>query len=430
MRRGGNAVDAAVATGFALAVVHPEAGNIGGGGFMVIRMKDGSSHAIDYREVAPGLATRDMFVDHNGNPTNLSITGHLAAGVPGAVAGMAEAHRRLGRLPWREVVEPAGAERVRRGRRERGRGDRPAEGGSEGGDRRDSRGGEPGRPRNRQARRRRRRRGAERGEAQIEPPQAGKQEGGCQRLSLCGAFAALPRATTHAPVSVATSIRWVAPSCCAYHRPSPSTRRPSASVFSTSTVLPPAPVRMSPGLIARPPGMFSVAGTTPTTLIGAPSMAMARIAQMTAAPPAMSSFMRSMPSAGLIEMPPVSNVMPLPTRPSTGAAGAPGGSCVITMRRGGSALPRATPSSSPILSCAISSSSRTCTGMPASRPIAAARSAKTAGVSTFDGSLHRSRAMFEHSPRTRPRSTDRSSAGPPGMPSATRAPKHLEVSKP
>lgn len=107
MRRGGNAVDAAVATGFALAVVHPEAGNIGGGGFMVIRMKDGSSYAIDYREVAPGRATRDMFVDHNGNPTNLSITGHLAAGVPGAVAGMAEAHRRLGRLPWREVVEPA-----------------------------------------------------------------------------------------------------------------------------------------------------------------------------------------------------------------------------------------------------------------------------------------------------------------------------------
>ena len=107
MRRGGNAVDAAVAVGFALAVVHPEAGNIGGGGFMVIRMEDGEPSSIDYREVAPGRATRDMFVDHNGNPTNLSITGHLAAGVPGAVAGMAEAHRRLGRLPWRDVVEPA-----------------------------------------------------------------------------------------------------------------------------------------------------------------------------------------------------------------------------------------------------------------------------------------------------------------------------------
>ena len=75
---------------------------------------------------------------------------------------------------------------------------------------------------------------------------------------------------------------------------------------------------MSPGLIARPPGMFSVAGTTPMTRIGAPSSAIARIAHATAAPPAMSSFIRSMPSAGLIEMPPVSNVMPLPTRPSTG----------------------------------------------------------------------------------------------------------------
>ena len=107
IRRGGNAVDAAVAVGFALAVVHPEAGNIGGGGFMVIRMRDGSVNAIDYREVAPGAATRDMFLDHNGNPSNLSITGHLAAGVPGAVAGMLEAHRRYGKLSRADVIEPA-----------------------------------------------------------------------------------------------------------------------------------------------------------------------------------------------------------------------------------------------------------------------------------------------------------------------------------
>ncbi len=81
----------------------------------------------------------------------------------------------------------------------------------------------------------------------------------------------------------------------------------------------------SPGLSARPPGMFSVIGTTPTTSIGAFSSEIARIAPMTAAPPAMSSFIRSMPSAGLIEMPPVSKVMPLPTSPSTGAdAGARG----------------------------------------------------------------------------------------------------------
>jgi gamma-glutamyltranspeptidase / glutathione hydrolase len=107
LRRGGNAVDAAVAVGFALAVVHPEAGNIGGGGFMVIRRKDGTAAAIDYRETAPGAATRDMFVDRSGNPTSLSITGHLAAGVPGAVAGMLEAHRKYGRLPIADVITPA-----------------------------------------------------------------------------------------------------------------------------------------------------------------------------------------------------------------------------------------------------------------------------------------------------------------------------------
>ena len=100
--------------------------------------------------------------------------------------------------------------------------------------------------------------------------------------------------------------------------PSPRIRRPSASVLITSTVLPLAPVSTSPGFIARPPGMFSVVGTTPTTRIGAFSSAIARMAQTTAAPPAMSSFIRSMPSAGLIEIPPVSNVIPLPTRPRTG----------------------------------------------------------------------------------------------------------------
>ncbi|HEU5049576.1 MAG TPA: gamma-glutamyltransferase [Gemmatimonadales bacterium] len=107
LRRGGNAVDAAVAVGFALAVVHPEAGNIGGGGFMVIRTRDGSVSAIDYREVAPGAASRDMYLDHSGNPTSLSVTGHLAAGVPGSVAGMLEAHRRYGKLSRADVIEPA-----------------------------------------------------------------------------------------------------------------------------------------------------------------------------------------------------------------------------------------------------------------------------------------------------------------------------------
>jgi gamma-glutamyltranspeptidase/glutathione hydrolase len=107
MDRGGNAIDAAVATGFALAVVHPEAGNIGGGGFAVIRLADGRRYALDYREVAPARARRNMYVGPDGNPTDASWTGHLAVGVPGAVAGLAETHRRFGRLPWREMVEPA-----------------------------------------------------------------------------------------------------------------------------------------------------------------------------------------------------------------------------------------------------------------------------------------------------------------------------------
>jgi gamma-glutamyltranspeptidase/glutathione hydrolase len=107
LRRGGNAVDAAVATHFALAVVNPEAGNIGGGGFMVVRMADGTTASLDFREMAPGRATRDMFLDAAGNVTNRSTEGHLAAGVPGSVAGMWEAHKRFGKLPWAELVEPA-----------------------------------------------------------------------------------------------------------------------------------------------------------------------------------------------------------------------------------------------------------------------------------------------------------------------------------
>ena len=82
MERGGNAVDAAVAVSLALAVVNPEAGNIGGGGFMVVRMADGTTAALDYREKAPMAATRDMFLDGDGNVTDRSMVGHLAAGVP------------------------------------------------------------------------------------------------------------------------------------------------------------------------------------------------------------------------------------------------------------------------------------------------------------------------------------------------------------
>ncbi len=107
MERGGNAVDAAVAVSLSLAVVNPEAGNIGGGGFMVVRMADGTAVALDYREKAPLAATRDMFLDGERNVTDKSVVGHLAAGVPGSVMGMWEAHRRFGTLPWADLVEPA-----------------------------------------------------------------------------------------------------------------------------------------------------------------------------------------------------------------------------------------------------------------------------------------------------------------------------------
>ncbi|MDE2975051.1 MAG: gamma-glutamyltransferase [Gemmatimonadota bacterium] len=104
---GGNAIDAAVATGLALAVVNPEAGNLGGGGFMMVRLGDGSVHALDHRETAPLAATRDMYLDGDGNLTDRSVLGHLAAGVPGTVAGLWEAHRRFGTLDWAALVEPA-----------------------------------------------------------------------------------------------------------------------------------------------------------------------------------------------------------------------------------------------------------------------------------------------------------------------------------
>ena len=107
LRRGGNAIDAAVAVGFAQAVVNPRAGNIGGGGFLVYRQADGQVFTLDYRETAPAAATHDMYLDAAGNPTEGSVTGGLASGVPGSVAGLAEMHHRFGRLPWRDVVEPA-----------------------------------------------------------------------------------------------------------------------------------------------------------------------------------------------------------------------------------------------------------------------------------------------------------------------------------
>ncbi len=108
MQGGGNAVDAAVATGFALAVVHPAAGNIGGGGFMLIRMADGKTHFLDYREKAPAAAKADLYLDAQGNVIpDASRIGYKAIGVPGSVAGMVYAEQRYGKLTLKQVIAPA-----------------------------------------------------------------------------------------------------------------------------------------------------------------------------------------------------------------------------------------------------------------------------------------------------------------------------------
>src|SRR5229473_2456095 len=114
MKRGGNAVDAAIAVAFALAVTHPAAGNLGGGGFMMVRLKDGRTTAIDYREMAPAAATRNIYLNKDGKVIEGeggSIEGYRAAGVPGTVRGMELALRKYGshRLTWTQLIEPARA---------------------------------------------------------------------------------------------------------------------------------------------------------------------------------------------------------------------------------------------------------------------------------------------------------------------------------
>ncbi len=108
LRQGGNAVDAAIAVQFTLAVVYPAAGNIGGGGFMVLRQSDGFVTSLDYREKAPGLASENMYLDDTGKVRKgLSERGHLSSGVPGSVSGMFEAHAQYGSLPWKALLQPA-----------------------------------------------------------------------------------------------------------------------------------------------------------------------------------------------------------------------------------------------------------------------------------------------------------------------------------
>src|SRR5438034_5900588 len=112
MKRGGNAVDAAIAVAFALAVTHPAAGNLGGGGFMMIRLKNGKTTAIDYREMAPAAATRNIYLGKNGNlieGEGGSLVGYRAAGVPGTVRGMELALKKYGsgKMSWSQLIEPA-----------------------------------------------------------------------------------------------------------------------------------------------------------------------------------------------------------------------------------------------------------------------------------------------------------------------------------
>jgi len=108
LARGGTAVDAAVATAFAMAVTYPTAGNIGGGGFMIVRLPDGTATTFDFREKAPGKSTPTMYLDAEGNINrSLTAAGYLAPGVPGTVRGLAMAHARFGKLPWRDLVQPS-----------------------------------------------------------------------------------------------------------------------------------------------------------------------------------------------------------------------------------------------------------------------------------------------------------------------------------
>lgn len=108
IKRGGNAIDAAIAVQFALAVVYPNAGNIGGGGFLVYRGKGGDSDALDYREKAPEKASRDMYLDAQGNAiTDKSLYGALASGIPGTVDGMVKAYNKYGKLSWKKDIQPA-----------------------------------------------------------------------------------------------------------------------------------------------------------------------------------------------------------------------------------------------------------------------------------------------------------------------------------
>ena len=201
----------------------------------------------------------------------------------------------------------------------------------------------------------------------------------------------VPSAARHEPVSVARSITASGFSREARASASARTSRPSASVLSTSTVLPLRKRMTSPGFCAWPPGRFSVAGTKAVTSTGRPRRAAAATAPITAAPPAMSYFMVSIDLGGLSESPPESKVIPLPTRITRRRA--PGPAQRSRMKRGSSRLPRATASRPVRPSLAMRFGAHASASRPRmSRASAATRSARKRGVATDAGSFTRSRA--------------------------------------
>ena len=177
---------------------------------------------------------------------------------------------------------------------------------------------------------------------------------------LSSPVACFPRATTQAPVSVAMSITAAGSNCSLYVRASHNIRRPSASVFNTSMVWPDMLVKISPGFVAVPLGMFSTAGVRPTRLTGSPIPATAATAPNTDAAPHMSNFISSIADEGLMEIPPVSNVTPFPTR-TTGLSSSPAPWYRKTISFAGRALPCDTDSREFMPRSFISSSSSTFT---------------------------------------------------------------------
>ena len=219
-----------------------------------------------------------------------------------------------------------------------------------------------------------------------------------------------PSATLTAPVSVAASMRCVAPSRTACVNASASTSRPSASVLITSIVLPFIACTMSPGRVAEPLGMFSTRPSRQLTRCLMPSRAIAVIAPSIVAAPAMSYFIFSIDCAGLRDRPPVSNVTPLPTRNRCESPVASLGFQARRTSRGGRAEPLATLRSEPAPSASSPASSSTSTSSPAAWPIDSAMSANSTGPRSFAGMSTRRRVRFTDSPTIRPASNAAESA--------------------